>query len=370
MFCVRLLSQLDVPKRSIALLLLTVLAFQIGEQMDFIYDLGLFTSKLFIIVIGLGVFIGIIAFFIQKGQKLKPQLEIESLNEHFEELEWNLKEIALSPKLLKEDLKKHKEKIKKDEEERDQKKRVYVLDFDGDIKAHAAVHLREEVTALMTLARPQDEVVLRLESPGGMVHAYGFCASQLSRFKTAKIPLTICVDKVAASGGYMMACVGSKIIAAPFAIIGSIGVLAQVPNLHRFLKKHDIDYKEYTAGEYKRTVSMLGEITPEGEKKFTTQMTETHDLFKNFVSTNRPQVDIHKIATGEYWYGKQAYDLKLVDELLTSDDYLLQQKDKAQILKISFKAKKTLSEKISDSLGQITNKVWDKTWEQLTQAKW
>lgn len=337
--------------------------------MDFIYDLGLFTSKLFIIVIALGLLMALIGLLIQKGQKLKPQVEVENLNEHYEELEWNIKQLALSPKALKEDLKKQKEKQKKLETDWDQKKRVFVLDFDGDVKAHGSEHLREEVTTILTLAQPKDEVVLRLESPGGMVHAYGFCASQLTRIRQANIPLTICVDKVAASGGYMMACVANKIISAPFAIIGSVGVLAQVPNLHRFLKKHDIDYKEYTAGDYKRTVSFLGEITAEGEKKFTSQMTDTHLLFKNFVQGNRPQLEIDKIATGEYWYGQQALELKLVDELATSDDYLLRHKETSIILKVSIKSKKRLSEKISEAFGQATTKIWDRTWDQLNQIQ-
>ncbi len=325
--------------------------------MDFIYDLGLFTSKLFIVVIGLGLFFGVIALMIQKGQKLKPHLEIENLNEHLHDLEWKLKEVVLSEKQLKEEHKKDKEKIKKDEERWEKKKRIFVLDFDGDIEAHAGERLREEVTAILTLANPKDEVVLRLESPGGVVHGYGLSSSQLARIRKANIPLTICVDKVAASGGYMMACVGNRILSAPFAIIGSIGVVAQVPNFNKFLKKHDIDFKEYTAGEYKRTVTMLGEITPEGEKKFNSQLFETHVLFKKFVSSNRPQVEIDKIATGEYWYGQQALELKLVDELITSDDYLTQQRDSAHIFKVSLKTKKKLSEKISDAFGKITSRV-------------
>jgi serine protease SohB len=340
--------------------------------MEFIQDLGLFTSKLFIIVIAIGLLAGLIIFLIQKGQKLKAQLEIESLNDYYDTIEWNLKQAVLSTKNLKEDIKKNKEKEKKKKEdsEWDKLKRIYVLNFEGDVKAHASEHLREEITTLMTIARPQDEVVLKLESHGGMVHSYGFCASQLTRLRKAEIPLTVCVDRVAASGGYMMACVASKVIAAPFAIIGSIGVLAQVPNLHKLLKKHDVDYKEYTSGEYKRTVSFLGEITPSGEKKFIDQLNETHILFKNFVKENRPQVELEKIATGEYWYGQQALELKLVDHLTTSDDYLLKQKDSALILKLSFKTKKTISEKISDAFGAASTQVLDKVITNLQEVKW
>lgn len=340
--------------------------------MEFIQDLGLFASKLVLILIGIGLLAGLVVFIIHKGQKLKAQFEIENLNDHFEEIEWNLKQSVLPEKSLKEELKKLKEKDKKKKDDPDweQKKRIYVLNFEGDIKAHASEHLREEISTILTIARPKDEVVLKLESSGGLVHAYGFCASQLNRIKSAQIPLTVCVDRVAASGGYMMACVAHKVLSAPFAIIGSIGVLAQVPNLHKLLKKHDVDYKEYTSGEYKRTVSFLGEITAAGEKKFSEQLNDTHTLFKNFVKENRPQVELEKVATGEYWYGQQARDLNLVDELITSDDYLMKQKDSALILKVSYKVKKSLSEKLSDAMGMASVKLVDRIMQNLHEIRW
>jgi serine protease SohB len=340
--------------------------------MEFIQDLGLFASKLIIVALCIGLLAGLIAVVIHKSQKLKSHFEFENLNEHYEDIEWALKQSVLSEKSLKEELKKLKEKDKKkkDDPQWDNQKRVFVLNFEGDIKAHASEHLREEINTVLSIARPKDEVVLKLESSGGMVHAYGFCASQLSRLKAAQIPLTVCVDRVAASGGYMMACVATKVLAAPFAIVGSIGVLAQVPNLHKLLKKHDVDYKEYTSGEYKRTVSFLGEITSAGEKKFTEQLNDTHILFKNFVKENRPVVDLDKVATGEYWYGLQAKELNLVDELTTSDDYLMKQKDSALITKITYKIKKSLSEKLSDALGRASSKVVERIMQNLQDTRW
>jgi serine protease SohB len=206
---------------------------------------------------------------------------------------------------------------------------------------------------------------VRLESPGGMVHEYGFCSSQLNRVKEAGVPLTICVDKVAASGGYMMAVVGHKILCAPFAIVGSIGVVAQVPNFNKLLKKNDINYTEYTAGEYKRTVSLLGEITPKGEEKFKEELEETHRLFKHFVGHHRPQLDLPKIATGEHWYGTQALGLGLIDQIGTSDDYLLAKRKTADIFKVTFKAKKNISEKLAESFSKSLISVSDYWFERL-----
>jgi serine protease SohB len=204
------------------------------------------------------------------------------------------------------------------------KKRIYVINFNGDMRASATENLRQEITAILSIAdKDKDEVVVNLESPGGMVHGYGLAASQLARIRQHNLPLTICVDKVAASGGYMMACLANTIIAAPFAIIGSIGVVAQLPNFHRLLDKWDIDYEVLTAGEYKRTLTVFGENTDAGRQKFIADLEDTHTLFKEFVSDYRPSLDIEKVATGEHWYGKQALGLGLVDKLMTSDEYLL-----------------------------------------------
>lgn len=215
--------------------------------------------------------------------------------------------------------------------------RVYVLDFDGDIMASATTNLREEVSALLAVVRPEDEVVVRLESPGGGVPHYGLAAAQLARLKDRKVKLTVCVDRIAASGGYMMACVADRIVAAPFSIVGSIGVVAQVPNVHRLLKKHDVDYQELTAGEFKRTISMFGEITDKGRQKFVDQLEETHALFKDFVKSQRPSLDVNAVATGEYWLGTRAKELGLVDEIGTSDDYLMARTGTAKLFQVRFK---------------------------------
>jgi serine protease SohB len=333
--------------------------------MEFFLAIALFALKVIVVIAAIAVLAVIILLIVQKGQHLKPLLEIENLNEHYDQLEQTLKTQVLNKKDLKKQAKLWEENQKKWSQET--RKKVWILDFKGDIKAHAGDHLREEVTAVLTLATPSDEVVVRVESPGGVVHGYGFCASQLQRVKSMGVPLTVCIDKVAASGGYMMAVVADKVISAPFAIVGSIGVIAQVPNFHRILKKYDVDYKEYTAGAFKRTVSILGEITQDGENKFKSQLEETHILFKNHIQQFRPQLDLNKVATGEYWYGQQAKELGLVDVLSTSDDYLLGMRNTCDLIHISFKTKKTFSEKISEAFGNSAIKFAQSLWQELLQ---
>jgi serine protease SohB len=196
--------------------------------------------------------------------------------------------------------------------------RVFVIHFRGDIKATAVASLREEVTAVLTSATPADEVLVCLENAGGLVHEHGLAASQLLRIKEKKIPLIVAVDKVAASGGYLMACVANRIIAAPFAVVGSIGVLAQLPNFHRLLDKHGIDFEQVKAGEFKRTLTLFGKNTEKERAKLKEEIEDTHQLFKNFVSQHRPDLDMTRVATGEHWYGARALELKSSSRVTTT----------------------------------------------------
>lgn len=229
--------------------------------------------------------------------------------------------------------------------------RVFVLDFEGDIKASATNSLRTEITALLSLAAQHDEVILRLKSGGGMVNSYGLAASQLARIRQAGIPLTVCIYKVAASGGYMMACIANKIISSPFAVLGSIGVVAQLPNLHRLLKKYDIDSEVLTSGEYKRTLTVFGENTDKGRDKLQQDLEITHELFKNFVSSYRPKLNIDKVATGEVWLGINALENHLVDELKTSDEYLVLRAQQADLYHLQYVDKKSFRERVGMNLS-------------------
>ncbi|AMT96760.1 MULTISPECIES: protease SohB [Psychrobacter] len=241
---------------------------------------------------------------------------------------------------------KAKSKNKKKGSSTNTKSQVFVLDFDGDIKAAAVKHLREEISTLISAANKGDEVVVRLESGGGLVHGYGLAAAQLVRLKEAGLKLTVCVDKVAASGGYMMACVADNVVAAPFAIIGSIGVVSQLPNFHKWLKNHDIDYEMFTAGDYKRTVTVFGENDEEDRAKYQEELEQTHELFKHFVNTYRPTLDVAKVATGEHWYGEDALKLNLIDSLQTSDSYILARMEDSEVYALHSRQKPTLAEKL------------------------
>lgn len=317
--------------------------------MEQLIEFGLFAGKAIVILLVALIIMITMAVLIAKS-KHGEKIEITHINKKLEKYALALKSACFNKKMLKNEIKNLKKKSKKKSKD---KKNVFLIDFDGDIKADQVESLRDEITTVLQVAQKGDEVILNLESPGGMVHTYGLAAAQLERIKKKELKLTVCVDKVAASGGYLMACVADRILASPFAIVGSIGVLAQVPNLHKFLKKHDVDYKEYTAGEYKRTITMFGEITDKKQEKFVEQIQETHNLFKNFVNKNRPSLDLEKVATGEYWYGQQAIDLGLIDDIKTSDEYILEHLEKSEIYQVKIQEKKKLNEKISDMLGSI-----------------
>ena len=236
--------------------------------------------------------------------------------------------------------------------------KIFVLDFKGDIQASAADTIREEITLIVATAKAgHDRVVVRLESPGGMVHGYGLAAAQLVRLRDAGFNLTICVDKVAASGGYMMACIANEIISAPFAVVGSIGVVAQVPNFNRLLKQHNVDFEMYTAGQYKRTVTMFGENTPEGKAKFEEELQQTHALFKHFVERYRPSLNVEQVATGEHWYGEDARALNLVDKLQTSDEYLLGLLAQHDVYVINTRKRPTFGEKLGLQAAQMAESL-------------
>jgi serine protease SohB len=237
-------------------------------------------------------------------------------------------------------------------------KRIYVIDFNGDVQASAVTQLREEITLILSMARAgRDRIVLRLESPGGMVHGYGLAAAQLARLREAGFHLTVCVDKVAASGGYMMACIAQDIISAPFAVVGSIGVVAQMPNFHKLLQHLKVDFDVYTAGEYKRTVTVFGENSDDGKTKFESELQQTHQLFKHFVEKYRPQLDVAAVATGEHWYGEDAIKLKLIDSLQTSDAYLLSLLPTHEVYALHSRQKPTLAEKLGFSAAQLASSL-------------
>lgn len=309
--------------------------------MEFLSEYGMFLAKAATIVVAVLIVVGGVVALVRRGEERpesRGRLDIRHLNEDYDGMALALKAATLPKKAFKQARKEQKARDK--QHDKTARRRVFVLNFHGDIRASALASLREEVTAVLTAAQPEDEVMVRLESSGGLVHAYGLAAAQLLRIRDRRLKLTVAVDKVAASGGYLMACVADRIIAAPFAILGSIGVIAQLPNFNRLLKKHDIDYEQFMAGEYKRTVTLFGENTDKGRHKFQEEIEATHALFKDFVRNHRPQLDLDQVATGEYWYGTRALEHRLADELRTSDDYLLDASAGADVYEVTYTGKK------------------------------
>jgi len=307
--------------------------------MEYLYDYLAFLARAVTIVVAIGSVVAI-AFSLgarRGGGDGGGHLEVRKLNDRLDDMRRTLLQSFLFPAAFKKSVKEEERERKRAEkaaDPADARRRVYVLDFDGDLQASKVEHLRNEITAILMTARDQDEVLVRIESPGGMVHGYGLAASQLERVRDRKIRLVAAVDKVAASGGYLMASVSNHIIAAPFALVGSIGVVAQIPNVHRLLKKHDVDVEVLTAGKYKRTLTVFGENTEQGRAKFVEELEDVHVLFQDFVRANRPQVSVDEIATGEAWYGRRAIEHRLVDELSTSDAYLMKACSDADVYEV------------------------------------
>ena len=335
--------------------------------MEFLSDYGLFLAKAvtFVIVFALIVAIAASASHKEKG----PKPKIVNLNKKLKKVQDHFDSEVLSKKELKEKQKKEKAEQKNAEKE-SSKPRTYVLEFNGDIKASQSEQLKDEITAILSLDTPIEEVVVKVESGGGMVHQYGFASAQLDRIKQKGIPLTVCVDKVAASGGYMMAVVADKIVAAPFAILGSIGVIAQLPNFNKVLKKNDIDFEVHTAGEYKRTLTMFGENTDKAREKFKEDLKDVHVLFKDFVKSHRDIVDVDTVANGDIWYGQKAKEQNLVDELMTSDDYLLEKTKSSEVYLITREKKKNLAQKLGLAAKAGVAQGVEAAVEKMSFSKW
>ena len=355
------------------------------SNLEFFANYGLFLAKTITALIAIGLLLSLIANAKQKMRDTSERghIEITKLNQQYEQVSEAMMLAVLDESeqkaMLKQRQKEKKKQAKASKKEAkknsvqaqdnagaEQKNRVFVIKFDGNISASAVTNLREEISAVLSQATSDDEVVVKLESAGGMVHSYGLASSQLDRLRKENIPLTVCVDKVAASGGYMMACVADKILAAPFAIVGSIGVVAQMPNFNKLLKKHDVDFEVLTAGEHKRTLTVFGENTDKGRKKFIEDLEETHTLFKDYVAERRPQVAMDKVATGEVWYGSRAQELALIDDVKTSDEYLMHRVSEADVYEIAYKQKRKLHQRIGVAAEESVDRLLVKWWDRLT----
>ena len=336
--------------------------------MEILVDYLIFLLKVFTIALAITLPLLIIIGSSKNKSQPKGKLSITNLSDKFEDMGNALKSSLMNPKELKKfnkDLSKDKKKKNKAEKEES----VFVLNFNGDIQASEVEKLKQEVNSILLSESECKEVVLKVESGGGSAYAYGLCAAELKRLVDNEISLTVCIDKVAASGGYLMSCVATKIIAAPWAIVGSIGVIAQLPNFHRLLKKNSIDFEMHTAGAFKRTLTTLGENTEEGREKFKSELEDLHLIFKNFVKEQRPQVDTEIVATGEVWQGEEAVKVGLVDSLETSDNYLVNLSKEAKLLEIEFVEKKNLTERFAFSMQLIIEKTLFKFYDLINRDR-
>jgi serine protease SohB len=330
---------------------------------EFFIEYGLFLAKAVTIVVAIGVVLVLIAGLSRRAPG-NAGLEIEKMNDKLKEMSAAVRRAMLNKAAWKKHEKAEKKERKKEEksatEDSNHRKRIFVIDFKGDIRASGVANLREEISAVVSTATEKDEVVLCLENPGGIVHEHGLAASQVLRIKDCGVPLTVIIDKVAASGGYLMACIADRIIAARFAVIGSIGVIAQLPNFNRALETHGVDFEQVTAGKYKRSVTMFGKNTDEDRAKLKEELEDVHALFKGLVGEQRPSLDIDRVATGEHWYGAHALELGLIDEIGTSDDYLMSAADEADIYTVRFRGKQNLQERIMSTFASSLDRagIW------------
>jgi len=336
-------------------------------MIEFLAAYGLFLLKVITVVAGIVVIIAVAA---SAGRKAAHEgLEVENLNKKHQALVETLQHAVLSKDQRKKAAKAKKKQDKTEAQAEAQKPRSFVMDFKGDLKASGVPSLREEINAILDVATEDDEVIVRLENHGGVVHEHGLAASQLARIRDRNIPLTVCVDKVAASGGYLMACVATRICAAPFAILGSIGVIAQIPNFNRMLDSHGVEFEQVTAGKYKRTVTMFGENTDEDRAKLKEELEDVHSLFKEAVAKYRPNLDLEKVATGEHWYGSRAVALGLADDIKTSDELLNEHARDREIYSVVFKIKQPLQKRLMGGIDGALEKVDAASWRQKFESR-
>jgi len=334
---------------------------------DFFFNYGLFFVKVLTIVVAIVIIIGVAA---SAGRKAHQEgLEVEDLNKKYKGLASSLRKAVLKKGEQKKEAKAEKKREKAEAKAPSDRPRSFVINFKGDLKASALPALREEVSAVLQVATGMDEIIVCLENHGGVVHEHGLAASQLVRLRERGIPLTVVVDKVAASGGYLMACVADRILAAPFAILGSIGVLAQIPNFNRLLDDHGIDFEMITAGKYKRTVTMFGENTDEDRDKLREELEDVHSLFKGAVAKYRPGLDLEKVATGEHWYGTRALEFGLADELKTSDELLAELAKDHDLYRLQYKIKQPLQKRLMANADAALERLDAAGWQRRFESR-
>jgi serine protease SohB len=341
---------------------------------DWLSNFGLFLAQVLSLVVIIGLVVAVLARV--RGESAdRTRLRLDELNHARDYRRRRLTLAASEPGARKRLVKafRREDKVRDKSGRKGEGERrpiAWVIDFHGDIRASATGRLAEEVSALIDAADEGDEVIVRLESAGGLVHAYGLAAAELDRLREAGLKTTVCVDKVAASGGYLMACGADQLRAAPLAVVGSIGVVAQIPNVHRLLKRHDIDVEVLTAGRYKRTLTVLGENTEEGREKFVEDLEGIHELFKQHVAERRPGLDVEAVATGETWYGREALTRGLVDALGTSEAYLMERMKEARVIRLRLEPRRRLADRVGAAVSAGVERAVERGLEALENSRW
>lgn len=336
--------------------------------MEFLSEYGLFLLKAATVVAAVVLMIAALAAASRKASAHEG-LEVESLNKKYRNLAGHLRRVILGKGAFKAAAKQEKARDKAAAKSARGRPKSFVIDFKGDLKASAVASLREEISAILEVAKDDDQVIVRLENYGGVVHEHGLGASQLARIRDRGIPLIVCVDKVAASGGYLMACVANRIVAAPFAILGSIGVIAQLPNFNRMLEGHGVDWEMVTAGEYKRNVTMFGKNTDADRARLKAQLEDVHELFRSAVATYRPGLDLAKVSTGEHWYGVRALELGLADELKTSDQLLGELAAERELFRVGYKVRRPLRQRLLASVDDVAERLEAGGWRRHFESR-
>ena len=321
---------------------------------------ALFLAQVVTLVLAVLILVAGLGFVLRrKAKTVAGQIQVTDVNRQIEAAGDRIRAVQLPREARKLLHRKRKLERKSSQKDAEADSHIYLLNFKGDLRATGLEALREEIGAILQVAKAGDAVFLRLESGGGLVNRYGLAAAQLLRLRDAHLPLTVMVDAVAASGGYLMAAAADRIVAAPFALIGSIGVVAQIPNFHRWLEARDIDWEQFTAGKFKRTVTLFGENTEAGRAKLRDELEEIHALFRTFVQGRRAQLDMEKVATGEVWLGSKALELGLVDELATSDEIIRSACERGKVLHVCLQRKPPLPERLRLS----AQAAWDSIWQ-------
>ena len=320
---------------------------------------GLFLAKIATVVVAVLIVVAGIAALARRKRKEAGHIEVTDINRQLEDAGDSIEAVRLPAKLRRALHKRRKAQHRAEQKAPQEQPCTYLLDFKGDLRASHLDALREEISAVLQVARSGDAALVRVESGGGMVNRYGLAAAQLLRLRDAKLPLTVMVDNVAASGGYLMAAVADRIVASPFALVGSIGVVAQLPNFHRWLKERNIDWEQFTAGKYKRTVTIFGENTEEGRAKLREELEDIHVQFRDFVKERRAKLDMEQVGTGEVWLGSKALELGLVDELATSDEVVRAACQRGRVLQVHYRTKRSLPERLRVS----AQSAWDGLWQ-------